>query len=81
MDFLLKVDGRGHNQVVQGKVESSNIRNNASKIAHLLCTECCKGKRMEHNTTSTRSILSGSSFRRRIESIEVPLDNMHTMFF
>ena len=50
------------------------MKNKASKITHRLCTECYRGKRLERNTTSTRSILGGSSFQRRIELVEIPLD-------
>ena len=79
MDLLLKVDERGHDQVVRAKVEALGYKNKESKIAHLLCTECCNGKRLEHSTTSTRSIPGGSSFRRMIKSEEVPLDKIRTM--
>ena len=61
------------------KQKPSDILNNASRMAPRLCTRCWRGKMLDRNNTSTRSIPDGSSLCRRNESPKVPLDRIRTM--
>ena len=58
----------------------SDMRYRASRIAHLRCTVCWSGKRLNCSIWSIRSILGGSCLRKSIDLTVTSLDNMRTIF-
>ena len=57
----------------------SDMRYRASRIAHLLCTVCLSGKKLDRSIWSIRSILGGSYLQKSIDSTVTSLDNMQTI--
>ena len=57
----------------------SDMRYRASIIAHLRCTICWSGKRLDCSIWSIRSILGGSCLQKSIDLVVTSLDNMRTI--
>ena len=57
----------------------SDMRYRASRIAHLRCTICWNGKRLDCSIWSIRSILEGSCLRKRIYPVVASLENRRTI--
>ena len=55
------------------------MRYRASRIAHLRCTVCWSGKRLDRSIWSIRSIFGGSCLRKSIDPAVMSLDNMRTI--
>ena len=57
----------------------SDMRYRASRIAHLRCTICWSGNRLDCSIWSIRSILEGRCLRKRIDLTDASLDNTRTI--
>ena len=57
----------------------SDMRYRASRIAHLHCTICWSGKRLDRSIWLIRSILEESYLCKRIDPVVESLDNRRTI--
>ena len=57
----------------------SDMRYRASRIAHLLCTRCWSGNRLDRSMWSIRRILEGSCLRNKMDLAVTSLDNNRTI--